>query len=302
MLCRVPFLAAPATRRTAVRALGPAGAVRGMATLKDMKNRIKAVSNMAKITKSMKMVAAAKLKRAEKAMEAAIPLGKVSGRLQMLLGAPEKFQKRLVVCITADRGLCGAINTNVAKEVKSIVAKDEAAGRETSIVLLGDKGRAALQRQYGKNFTLSFNDFGKQNFSYSQAAFVVDRIVNSDLKYDVVTVVANEYKNIVTYSTVSHDFASAEIMGQQVSALLPHYDVDSLGTTDDIWAHYLANTIFRCVRESTTVEQAQRMSAMESASKNAKEMVAKLTLTYNRTRQAVITKELIEIISGAAAL
>jgi F-type H+-transporting ATPase subunit gamma len=286
---RVPARAAP-------------GSARGMATLRDMKNRIRAVGNMAKITKSMKMVAAAKLKRAEKAMVPAIPMGNVSLRLQNLLGGPTEVKKRLIVCITADRGLCGAINTSVAKEVKKIVANDEANGVESRILLIGDKGRVALNRGYIPKFALAFNDFGKQNFSYGQAAFIADEItkLEKDFSYDVVTLVANHYQNIVSYNTTSTDIISLKQLEQLQTTYLSHYGRPS--RLPDLWSHYLTNAIFRACREAATVEQAQRMSAMENASKNAKEMVAKLTLTYNRTRQAVITKELIEIISGAAAL
>ncbi|KAF4023140.1 hypothetical protein G4228_015402 [Cervus hanglu yarkandensis] len=216
--------------------------VRNMATLKDITRRLKSIKNIQKITKSMKMVAAAKYARAERELKPARVYGVGSLALyeKADIKTPEDKKKHLIIGVSSDRGLCGAIHSSVAKQIKSEAANLAAAGKEVKIIGVGDKIR--------------------------------------------------KEKPIFSLDTIS----SAESM-----SIYDDIDADVLRNYQE---YSLANIIYYSLKESTTSEQSARMTAMDNASKNASEMIDKLTLTFNRTRQAVITKELIEIISGAAAL
>lgn len=278
-------------------------ASRSMATLQDMNRRITAVKNMKKITSSMKMVAAAKLRRAENDLPPAINVGLSTKRLADKVGMPEgKPAKAILVCITADRGLCGAANTSVAKAVIRQMGQNAKDGIETSIVTVGDKGRVILRRDFAKSIIHSFNDFGKVNFSYAQAAYIADQIVASG-GFDTLTVFHNVYKNKISYFTDGKTCLSPEKFAAQVSATLGHYNLrGDRHLLENYAVNHITNTLFASIRENNVVELAQRMSAMDNATSNAGDMIARLQLQYNRQRQAVITRELIEIISGANAL
>ncbi|ELK23537.1 ATP synthase subunit gamma, mitochondrial [Myotis davidii] len=225
-----------------------------MATLKDITRRLKSIKNIQKITKSMKMVAAAKYARAERELKPARVYG--TGSLALYekadIKVPEDKKKHLLIGVSSDRGLCGAIHSSVAKQMKNEVATLTAAGKEVKIVGVGDKLRGILHRS-----VISYKTEEKPIFSLNTIATAESMSIYDDIDADVL-------QNYQEYT--------------------------------------LANIIYYSLKESTTSEQSARMTAMDNASKNASEMIDKLTLTFNRTRQAVITKELIEIISGAAAL
>uniref|UniRef100_A0A8C7Z9V2 ATP synthase subunit gamma n=2 Tax=Oryzias sinensis TaxID=183150 RepID=A0A8C7Z9V2_9TELE len=290
-------------RSSALVFLPQCGQVRNMATLKDITLRLKSIKNIQKITKSMKMVAAAKYARAERQLKPARVYG--TGALALYekadIKAPEeKTSKHLLVGVTSDRGLCGAIHSGVAKVIKSEIANLTGAGKEVMVVNVGDKLRGLLHRTHGKHIILNCKEVGRIPPSFNDAAIVATELLNSGYEFDQGSVIFNRFRSVISYRTDQKPLFSTDIVANS----------ESMGIYDDIDADVLrnyqefalVNIIYLAMKESSTSEQSARMTAMDNASKNASEIIDKLTLTFNRTRQAVITKELIEIISGAAAL
>ncbi|XP_046911397.1 ATP synthase, gamma subunit [Dermatophagoides farinae] len=279
---------------------------RGMATLKDIRVRLKSVTNIRKITQSMKMVSAAKYARAERDLKNARVFG--SGTLQFYersdLVTEEDKEKgtkpgTLIVAIASDRGLCGAVHSSVAKKVRQIMAHESDADK-IQIVCVGDKAKAMLARQFANNILMLFNDFGKRPPQFGDAREVASQILNSNYEFDRGIIIYNQFKSVVSYNTTE-----IPVFSQGSINLSPKISVYDSLDEDVIRSYYeysLASLIFYAMKENACSEQSSRMTAMDNASKNAGEMIQKLTLTFNRTRQAVITRELIEIISGAAAL
>ncbi|XP_076578778.1 ATP synthase F(1) complex subunit gamma, mitochondrial isoform X3 [Chaetodon auriga] len=279
------------------------GQVRNMATLKDITIRLKSIKNIQKITKSMKMVAAAKYARAEKQLKPARVYG--TGALALyekaeIKGPEDKAGKHLIVGVTSDRGLCGAIHSGVAKVIKSEIASLTGAGKDVMVINVGDKLRGLLHRTHGKHILLNCKEVGRKPPSFGDASIVATELLSSGYEFDQGSVIFNRFRSVISYKTDQKPLFSLDTVA----------NAESMGIYDDIDADVLrnyqefalVNIIYLALRESSTSEQSARMTAMDSASKNASEMIDKLTLTFNRTRQAVITKELIEIISGAAAL
>jgi len=277
------------------------GQVRNMATLKDITIRLKSIKNIQKITKSMKMVAAAKYARAERQLKPARVYG--TGALALYekaeIKAPEGG-KHLIVGVTSDRGLCGAIHSGVAKAIKSEIANLTNAGKEVMVINVGDKLRGILHRTHGKYIMMNCKEVGRKPPTFSDASIIATELLNSGYAFDQGSVYFNRFRSVISYKTDHKPLYSNESVA----------NAETMGVYDDIDADVLrnyqefamVNIIYLALKEGTTAEQSARMTAMDSASKNASEMIDKLTLTFNRTRQAVITKELIEIISGAAAL
>ncbi|XP_070784903.1 ATP synthase subunit gamma, mitochondrial isoform X2 [Enoplosus armatus] len=290
--------------RTSALVFAPqCGQVRNMATLKDITIRLKSIKNIQKITKSMKMVAAAKYARAERQLKPARVYG--TGALALYEKADiqvpeEKASKHLLIGVTSDRGLCGAIHSNVAKAIKSEIATLTSAGKEVMVINVGDKLRGLLHRTHGSHIIMNCKEIGRKPPSFSDASVVATELLNSGYEFDQGSVIFNQFRSVISYKTDRKPLFSTDTVA----------NAESMGVYDDIDADVLrnyqeftlVNIIYLALRESSTSEQSARMTAMDSASKNASEMIDKLTLTFNRTRQAVITKELIEIISGAAAL
>ena len=205
----------------------------------------------------------------------------------------------LIIAITSDRGLCGAVHSSVAKKIRGIL--NEAEDRKNvKIVCVGDKSRALLARAFPENVLLAYNNFGKKPPSFADAQEVARDIIESGYNFDKGIVVYNKFKSVVSYLTSDQPVFSLD----QMSTSPKIYDFDSVDA--DVLRNYyeysLASLVYYVMKENACSEQSARMSAMDNASKNAGEMIGKLTLQFNRTRQAVITRELIEIISGAAAL
>ncbi|XP_076015992.1 ATP synthase F(1) complex subunit gamma, mitochondrial isoform X2 [Genypterus blacodes] len=290
--------------RTSALVFAPqCGQVRNMATLKDITIRLKSIKNIQKITKSMKMVAAAKYARAERQLKPARVYG--TGALALYekaeIKAPEdKAAKHLLIGVTSDRGLCGAIHSNVAKSIKSEIANLTGAGKEVMVVNVGDKLRGLLYRTHGKHIILNCKEIGRLPPTFGDASIVAAELLSSGHEFDQGAVIFNKFRSVISYKTDKKPLFSTDTVGNAESMSV-YDDIDA-----DVLRNYqefaLVNIIFMAMKESTTSEQSARMTAMDNASKNASEMIDKLTLTFNRTRQAVITKELIEIISGAAAL
>ncbi|XP_075967900.1 ATP synthase F(1) complex subunit gamma, mitochondrial isoform X2 [Anarhichas minor] len=290
--------------RTSALVFSPqCGQVRNMATLKDITIRLKSIKNIQKITKSMKMVAAAKYARAERQLKPARVYGASALALyeKADIQAPEdKTAKHLIVGVSSDRGLCGAIHSNVAKAIKAEVAVLTGAGKEVMVINVGDKLRGILQRTHKQHIILNCKEIGRKPPSFGDASIVASELLDCGYEFDQGTIIFNRFKSVISYKTEKKPVFSLETIA----------NAESMGVYDDIDADVLrnyqefalVNLLYMAMKESTTAEQSARMTAMDNASKNASEMIDKLTLTFNRTRQAVITKELIEIISGAAAL
>ncbi|XP_077328271.1 ATP synthase F(1) complex subunit gamma, mitochondrial isoform X3 [Lithobates pipiens] len=278
------------------------GQVRNMATLKDITRRLKSIKNIQKITKSMKMVAAAKYAKAERELKPARVYG--TGALALYekaeIKTPEDQKKHLIIGVSSDRGLCGAIHTSVAKAIKNEISSLAGSGKEVKVLGIGDKLRGILQRSHGSHFLFTFKDVGRKPPTFGDASLIASELLNSGYEFDQGSVVFNRFRSVISYRTEEKPIFSLDTVANSDSITV-YDDVDA-----DVLRNYqeftLANIIYYSLKESTTSEQSARMTAMDNASKNASEIIDKLTLTYNRTRQAVITKELIEIISGAAAL
>uniref|UniRef100_A0A914Y3D7 F-ATPase gamma subunit n=1 Tax=Panagrolaimus superbus TaxID=310955 RepID=A0A914Y3D7_9BILA len=287
---------------------------RGMATLKDISIRLKSVKNIQKITKSMKMVAAAKYAKAERDLKGARAYGVGAQTFYDNIGSSdtsategataaaspkEGGKKHLLVLMTSDRGLCGAVHSSIAKEAKNIL-KNKPDDIEYKIVCIGDKSKAALQRFYPKDLLFTANDIGRQPPTFEDASIAANEILNSGYEYDEGYIIYNKFKTVVSYQTTKLPLMSLEHIKSNDKLLL--YDSVDDGLLQSYTEYSLAQLIYYAMKESATSEQSSRMTAMDGASKNAGEMIDKLTLQFNRTRQAVITRELIEIISGAACV
>ncbi|XP_061923070.1 ATP synthase subunit gamma, mitochondrial-like isoform X3 [Entelurus aequoreus] len=279
------------------------GQVRNMATLKDITIRLKSIKNIQKITKSMKMVAAAKYARAERQLKPARVYG--SGALALYekaeIKAPEdKAAKHLIIGVTSDRGLCGAIHSGVAKTIKNEIANLTGSGKEVMVVNVGDKLRGILHRTHSKHIMLNCKEVGRKPPTFGDASIIAGELLNSGYEFDQGAVIYNSFRSVISYKTDKKPiFSNDTVANSETMGIYDDIDADVLRNYQEF---ALVNIIYLALKEGTTSEQSARMTAMDSASKNASEMIDKLTLTFNRTRQAVITKELIEIISGAAAL
>ncbi|XP_046741405.1 ATP synthase subunit gamma, mitochondrial [Diprion similis] len=275
---------------------------RGMATLKSISLRLKSVKNIQKITQSMKMVSAAKYNRAERDLKQARPLGEGTKAFyeKAEIAAPEGVPSKLVIAITSDRGLCGACHTGVARNIRDQLLANPGDKENTKIICVGEKSRAVLARIFANNILFVASEVGRLPPTFTDASKLAAEILNSGYSFASGRIVYNKFKSVVSYGVSD----------------LPLYDKDSVATApklsiydsldDSVIQSYLefslASLLFYSMKEGACSEQSSRMTAMDNASKNAGEMIEKLTLTFNRTRQAVITRELIEIISGAAAL
>ncbi|MGH1452551.1 MAG: F0F1 ATP synthase subunit gamma [Paracoccaceae bacterium] len=293
-----------------------------MPNLKDLKNRIASVKNTRKITKAMQMVAAAKLRRAQDAAEQARPFadrfGKVMAGLAASVGgsasAPKllsgtgKDDVHLLVVMTAERGLCGGFNTNIAKLARAHADKLKAQGKTVKILTVGKKGRDSMKREYGELFVGHVDLSEVKKLSYVNAQDIArDVLTRFDAEeFDVATIFFARFVNVVSQVPTaqqiipaSFDTAEGEEAG---AATLYDYEPDEEAILADLLPRGVATQIFTALLENGASEQGARMSAMDNATRNAGEMIDKLTIEFNRSRQAVITNELIEIISGAEAL
>jgi len=249
----------------------------------------------------MKMVSAAKYARAQRELNPARTYGLGAREFYEKVEAQDDKDKKnhLVLAISSDRGLCGGIHNSVAKYIK---AQHEEAGADSQlkIMIVGDRAKAILGRTHSEFIKMSFNDYGKRPPIFGDASLVASAILNSGEEYDKASLIFNRFKSVISYDTTSLPLFSADAI--KAAEKFNAYD----SVDDDVMQSYmefsLASIIMYAMKEGACSEQSARMTAMESSSKNAGEMIEKLTMTFNRTRQAVITGELIEIISGAAAL
>eukprot|EP00534_Pseudo-nitzschia_fraudulenta_P000402 CAMPEP_0201124026 /NCGR_PEP_ID=MMETSP0850-20130426/10090_1 /ASSEMBLY_ACC=CAM_ASM_000622 /TAXON_ID=183588 /ORGANISM="Pseudo-nitzschia fraudulenta, Strain WWA7" /LENGTH=307 /DNA_ID=CAMNT_0047391199 /DNA_START=27 /DNA_END=950 /DNA_ORIENTATION=+ len=304
-----------ATLRTLARRASPrvmAAAMqqtRGMATEKQIFNQINSTKNIKKITSSMKMVSAAKLKGDEARLAAAIPFNNWSYQIysepSMMEDATfeELPQKCLIVPFTSDKGLCGGINSFISRGVKDMVQKLGDQGKEADLVIIGDKGRSQMRRNLGDNISRTATEVVSPG-TYSLASALSSELISSGAEdYDAIVMVYNSYVNAAVYNQ-KYKVITPLQSGEDGAEILPEYDFDSdkAESMTDLFEFILSTQVFHCFMDGAAAEQSARMTAMENASNNANEMIDSLTLRYNRARQARITTELIEIISGASAI
>ena len=291
-----------------------------MPNLKDLKNRIESVKNTRKITKAMQMVAAAKLRRAQEAAEASRPyserfnsvLASLAASVGSAEGAPlllrgtGKQDVHLLVVMTAERGLCGGFNSNIAKLAKNHAAELISAGKQVKVITVGKKGRDALKRELGDYFIEHIDLSEFKSIKYLNAQSIAKGILArfDDDEYDVATIFYSKFVNVVSQIPTAQQIIPASFDEDSSSANQTVYDYEPDEETilADLLPRGVATQIFSALLENGASEQGARMSAMDNATRNAGEMIDKLTIEFNRSRQAVITNELIEIISGAEAL
>jgi F-type H+-transporting ATPase subunit gamma len=270
-----------------------------MATIKTISLRLKSVKNIQKITQSMKMVSAAKYTRAERDLKQARPYGEGTKQFyeKAEVATLESDQaKKLYIAITSDRGLCGAVHTGIARSIRLELASNP----DIKVICVGDKSRAILQRLYGKNILMVAQEIGRKPPTFLDAAKLANEVLNLDYEFTDGKIVYNKFKSVVSYGV--KDLPLFSLAAVQSAEKLPIYDSLDADVIQNYLEFSMASLLFYSMKEGACSEQSSRMTAMDNASKNAGEMIEKLTLKYNRTRQSVITRELIEIISGAAAL
>ena len=290
-----------------------------MANLKDLKNRISSVKNTRKITKAMQMVAAAKLRRAQESAEQsrpyaerfmgvlsglAVSVGKSEGAPKLLRGTGED-QVHLLVVMTAERGLCGGFNSNIAKRARAHIAQLQEAGKTVKILTVGKKGRDQLKRDFGDVFIDHVDLTEVKRVGYSDAqAIARDVVVRFDAgEFDVATLFYSKFVNVVTQVPTALQVIPAAFEEEaEADSTVYDYEPSEEAILSDLLPRGVATQIFSALLENGASEQGARMSAMDNATRNAGDMIDKLTIEFNRSRQAVITNELIEIISGAEAL
>ncbi|MRG71268.1 F0F1 ATP synthase subunit gamma [Alphaproteobacteria bacterium HT1-32] len=298
-----------------------------MANLKDLRARINSVKSTQKITSAMKMVAAAKLRRAQEGAEAARPyavrmdrmLGSLAGSFDGVEGAPgllagtgdDKVQ--LLVAFTGDRGLCGAFNGSIIRETTRLANQLKADGKTVKILCVGRKGHDILKRRFPNDLAGVISGLGRRVVVYSEAVQVADKIVEmfEAGEFDVCTVVFNRFKSAISQIITRQQLIpftgteaeeAEEASPATASGAIYTYEPDETEILEELLPRNIRTQVFQALLESSASEHGARMTAMDNATRNAGDMIDGLTMTYNRTRQAVITKELIEIISGAEAL
>jgi F-type H+-transporting ATPase subunit gamma len=294
-----------------------------MASLKDMRNRIASVKATRKITKAMQMVAAAKLRRAQEAAQAARPyaermarvLGSLASKVADKTGASPllvgtgKDQVHLLIVMTAERGLCGGFNSNIAKLARADAQRLIASGKTVKIMTVGRKGADNLRRDLGRNIVERKDFQGVRQLGFGHAEGVAQRVLQmfEAGEFDVATLYFSEFKSVIAQKPTALQLIPATVSEAAADtgkgAFAVHeYEPGEEEVLGFLLSRNISTQIFRGLLENAASEQGSRMTAMDNATRNAGDMINKLTIKYNRQRQANITKELIEIISGAEAL
>ncbi|KAJ7281662.1 F1 complex, gamma subunit of ATPase [Mycena rebaudengoi] len=307
MLARRTLSRAP----SALSGAGP-GNARNMATLREIELRLKSVKNIEKITKSMKMIASTKLAKAQRAMAAGKQYGIANSEVfanstSTSTAAPQK----LFIVISSDKGLCGGIHSSVTKATRRAFAgsaespllsadkKPVDVDSASPIMVIGDKSKAQIVRSMSGNLRMSFNQIGRDVPTFSDAAGVADLIIKSGVPHDSVVIVYNKF-----VSAISYEPTAIEVRGEaglKESEGFKAYEMED-DFTKDLAEFSLANAIYSALVEAHACEISARRNAMDNASKNAGDMISSLQMKYNRGRQAAITNELVDIITGASAL
>jgi F-type H+-transporting ATPase subunit gamma len=295
-----------------------------MPSLKDLKNRIASVQSTRKITSAMKMVAASKLRRAQEQAEAGRPYAERMGRMLASLAAnvqdsgngPKLMsgtgsdQVHLLIVISSDRGLCGAFNGSIVRESRRQIMRLQSEGKTVKLVTVGRKARDQLRREFGSLIVETYEDVGRRKLSFADADMVAQKVLSlfDAGEFDVCSVIFNKFKSAISQIVTVQQLIPFAVEAQAEEAagddLKPIYEFepDEEQILAELLPRNLSIQVYRALLESAASEQGARMTAMDNATRNAGDMINKLTITYNRTRQAYITKELIEIISGAEAV
>jgi F-type H+-transporting ATPase subunit gamma len=296
-----------------------------MASLKELRGRIGSVKQTQKITSAMKLVAASKLRRAQDQAEASRPF---ASRMEQMLAnlaagvadvqsAPRLLAGtgsdgvHLLVVATADRGLCGGFNSSIARGARRRIRELQEQGKQVKLLCVGRKGRDALRRDYGGLIEDTIEGVGRRRLEYAEAQAIAERLqrLYQEGAFDVCTIVYNRFRSAMTQELTFRqlipvapgEVEDGEAAGEEVKAVY-EFEPSETGILEELLPRNLAVQIYGALVENAASEQGARMTAMDSASRNAGDMIDRLTMTYNRTRQAQITRELIEIISGAEAL
>jgi F-type H+-transporting ATPase subunit gamma len=296
-----------------------------MPSLKQFRIRIASVKSTQKITSAMKMVAAAKLRRAQEKAEATRPYAERMGRMlgslaasaasgegaPALLGGTGKSDVHLVVVATSDRGLCGAFNSSIVRGARVHIRALLADGKQVKIICVGRKGRDQLRRDFGRNILETMEEVGKRSISFADARRIAERVLAlfEAGEFDVCSLFYARFKSAITQVVTRQQLIPFPVEaageaggGADAGGAVAEFEPDEDEILAALLPRNLAVQVFRALLENAASEQGARMSAMDSATRNAGDMIKRLTLNYNRTRQAMITKELIEIISGAEAV
>lgn len=290
-----------------------------MPSLDDLKKRIKSVKSTQKITKAMKMVAAAKLRRAQESAEKGRPFSEKMNNVILNLSSSisdkdsaSKFlvgtgkdTTHLCVVITADRGLCGGFNTNICRKARNYFEKILKEGKILKIFTVGSKGHDQLKRLYGKYIIEKMNFKGLKKITYKEAEDTGKIIIKlfNESQFDVCKIFYNRFKNVITQIPQEQQIVPIEKQKEvKISDNFYEFEPEENEILNDLLPRNISTQIFKAFLENAASEQGSRMTAMDNATRNAEDLVDKLTINYNRSRQAAITKELIEIISGAESL
>ena len=292
-----------------------------MPSLDDLKKRIKSVKSTQKITKAMKMVAAAKLRKAQESAEKGRPYSQkmhnIILNLTKAISDPQNAPKLLVgtgqnkthlcVVLTADRGLCGGFNSNICKLAKTNFRKIIGEGKNLKIITVGTKGLDQIKREYEKHIVKKFSFKDRKQISFNEAEIVGKEIIDlfNKNEFDICTLFYNNFKNVITQIPQAQQIIPAEQSisdVEDISNSSYEFEPEEDEILEDLLPKNIITQVFKAFLENAASEQGSRMTAMDNATRNAGDLVDKLTINYNRSRQASITKELIEIISGAESL
>ena len=292
-----------------------------MPSLDDLKKRIKSVKSTQKITKAMKMVAAAKLRKAQENAEKGRPysqkmqniilnltksISDIENAPKLLVGTGND-KTHLCVVLTADRGLCGGFNSNICKLAKMKFKEILNDGKNLKIITVGSKGYDQIKREYGKHIIKKFSFKDKKQITFKEAEIIGKEIIDlfNQNEFDKCILFYNNFKNVITQIPQEQQIIPAEKKSSDLkndNALFYEFEPDEDEILEDLLPKNISTQVFKAFLENAASEQGSRMTAMDNATRNAGDLVDKLTINYNRSRQASITKELIEIISGAESL
>jgi F-type H+-transporting ATPase subunit gamma len=288
-----------------------------MPSLKDLRTRIASVKATQKITKAMQMVAAAKLRRAQEAAEAARPysarMGAVLANIAANVGGDDaprlmagtgKDDVHLLLVCTAERGLCGGFNSQIARLARDHARRLLASGKTVKIIAVGKKGADVLKREFASNIIDRVDLRAVKSLGFANADVIGHKVLAlfEEGAFDICTMFYSEFKSVISQIPTATQLIPAIVPSAPADAAPYEYEPDAGAILGDLIPRNLSVQIFRALLENAAGEMGAKMSAMDNATRNAGEMIGKLTITYNRQRQAQITKELIEIISGAEAL
>lgn len=288
-------------------------ATRNYATLKEVETRLKSIKNIEKITKTMKIVASTRLSKAEKANVTASLLSEADkqffqnaettnhAKSNEGTATSDKVNKELIIAITSDKGLCGAIHSSLARSVRSYLNN---INHQCDVVAIGDKIKMQLLRSHPENVKLAFSGIGKDAPTFQESALISEKIINTldvDTQYDKISIFFNDPVSSLAFESTSRSIFNSSMIAQ--SPGLGKFDIpQDEDVANDLFQYSFTNQILTAMAKGYAAEISARRNAMDNASKNAGDMISKYSILYNRTRQAVITNELVDIITGASSL